>query len=203
MLASVIGGPKLLRLPVRALVMSSTRPARQRLSGPERQTPRGARPERVPRDRSSLATYMWGRAPLLLKFTAQPGGQQRTTAEVERHQLALCAISRRITSLWLSPRPLVGFGWRRGLRGRRWLEGQRRVEPRHRRAQRIQAWGVGISVAFDDATDCRCYRGQLVGGEVNRRHSSGYNRPTFVQQGDGRRASRRRGARFTDLVAPA
>jgi hypothetical protein len=29
---------------------------------------------------------------------------------------------------------------------------------------------VGISVAFDDATDCRCHRGQLVGGEVNRRH---------------------------------
>ena len=84
MLASVIGGPKLLRLPVRALVMSSTRPARQRLSGPERQTPRGARPERVPRDRSSLATYMWGRAPLLLKFTAQPGGQQRTTAIARR-----------------------------------------------------------------------------------------------------------------------
>jgi hypothetical protein len=29
---------------------------------------------------------------------------------------------------------------------------------------------VGISVAFDDATDCRCYRGQLVGGEINCRH---------------------------------
>ena len=38
----------------------------------------------------------------------------------------------------LSPRPLVGFGWRRGLRER-----GRRVEPRQRRAQRIRrgAWG--------------------------------------------------------------
>jgi hypothetical protein len=70
----------------------------------------------------------------------------------------------------LSPCPLVGFSRRRGLRGRSWLEGQRRVEPRQRRAQRIQARGVGISVAFDEATDCRCYCGQLVVGEVNRRH---------------------------------
>jgi hypothetical protein len=29
---------------------------------------------------------------------------------------------------------------------------------------------VGISVAFDDATDCRCHRGEFVGGEVNCRH---------------------------------
>jgi hypothetical protein len=43
----------------------------------------------------------------------------------------------------LLPRALVGFGWRRGLRGRSWLEGQRRVESRQRRAQRIQAWGAG------------------------------------------------------------
>jgi hypothetical protein len=38
------------------------------------------------------------------------------------------------------------------------------------RAQRIKARGVGISVAFDDATDCRCHRGQLVVGKVNCRH---------------------------------
>jgi len=57
----------------------------------------------------------------------------------------------------LLPRALVGFGWRRGLRGRSWLEGQRRVESRQRRAQRIQAWGAGKAVVFDDATNCRCY----------------------------------------------
>jgi hypothetical protein len=38
------------------------------------------------------------------------------------------------------------------------------------RPQRIQTRGVGISIAFDDATDCRCHRGQLVVGEVNYRH---------------------------------
>ena len=46
----------------------------------------------------------------------------------------------------------------------------RRVEPRQRRAQGIKARRVRISVAFDDATDCRCHRGQLVVGEVNCRH---------------------------------
>jgi hypothetical protein len=56
---------------------------------------------------------------------------------------------------------LVGFGWRRGLRG--WRRSGR-LEPRQGRAQRIKARRVGISVAFDDATDCRCYRGQLVVG---------------------------------------
>jgi hypothetical protein len=64
----------------------------------------------------------------------------------------------------LSPRPLVDFGWRRGLRGRSWLEGQRRVEPRQRRAQRIQARGVGILVVLYEAPDGRGDRGQLVGG---------------------------------------
>jgi hypothetical protein len=38
------------------------------------------------------------------------------------------------------------------------------------RAQRVQARGVGISVAGDDATDCRCHRGQFVVGKVNCRH---------------------------------
>jgi hypothetical protein len=36
----------------------------------------------------------------------------------------------------------------------------------YRRARLSALAGVGISVAGDDATDCRCYRGQLVGGEV-------------------------------------
>ena len=58
-----------------------------------------------------------------------------------------------------------------------------RLQPRQRRAQRIQARRVGISVAFDEATDCRCDRGELVVREVNGRHDPGYNRPTFVQQG--------------------
>jgi hypothetical protein len=34
-----------------------------------------------------------------------------------------------------------------------------------------------ISVAFDDAPDCCCYRGQLVGGEVNCRHKP----PSFLR----------------------
>jgi hypothetical protein len=33
---------------------------------------------------------------------------------------------------------------------------------------------VGISIAFDGAPDCRCHCGQLVVGEVNRRHGPGY-----------------------------
>jgi hypothetical protein len=45
---------------------------------------------------------------------------------------------------------------------------------------------VRISVAGDDAKDCRCHRGQLVVGKVNCRHGPGYNRPTFVQQEEGR-----------------
>jgi hypothetical protein len=51
----------------------------------------------------------------------------------------------------------------------RWLCG-RRVEPRQGRPKRIKARGVGISVAFDDATDCRRHCGKLVVGEVNCRH---------------------------------
>jgi hypothetical protein len=92
---------------------------------------------------------------------------------------------RRANGRRLSPRPFVGFGWRRGLRLRVWLWGRRggllssrrrslrglsfacRLEPRQGRAQRIEARGVRIFVVFDDAADCRCYRGQLVGGEVN------------------------------------
>jgi hypothetical protein len=31
---------------------------------------------------------------------------------------------------------------------------------------------VRISVVFDDAPDCRCHRGELVGGEANCRHGS-------------------------------
>jgi len=37
----------------------------------------------------------------------------------------------------------------------------RRVEPRQRRAQRVEAWGVGISVVFDGPSDGRRYRGEL------------------------------------------
>jgi hypothetical protein len=47
------------------------------------------------------------------------------------------------------------------------------LEPRQGRPQRIKARRVGISVAFDDAPDCRSQRGQLVGREVNRRHLAG------------------------------
>ena len=39
-----------------------------------------------------------------------------------------------------------------------------------RSAQRIEPRGVGKSVAFDGAPDCRCYRGEFVVGEVNCRH---------------------------------
>jgi hypothetical protein len=82
----------------------------------------------------------------------------------------------------LSPSALRRFGQRRGrfiwgrfslrfgTRGLEILSGFRRVEPRQRRAQGIKARRVRISVAFDDATDCRCYRGQLVVGEMNCRH---------------------------------
>lgn len=69
----------------------------------------------------------------------------------------------------LAPRPLVGLGWRWGLRVRGWLWG-RHVEPRQRRAQRIKPRGVGISVVCDAATDCRRHRGVLVIGKVNCRH---------------------------------
>ena len=64
--------------------------------------------------------------------------------------------------------PLVGFGWRRGLRERRWRWGC--LELSQRRAQRIEAWCVRVSVVFDGAPDCRRYRGKLVVGEVNYRH---------------------------------
>jgi hypothetical protein len=70
-----------------------------------------------------------------------------------------------------------------------------------RSGSRRGAWG--ISIAFDDATDCRCYRGQLVGGEVNGRHGPDIIGRHLSRQGEGRHASRRRVARFTDLVAPA
>jgi hypothetical protein len=56
----------------------------------------------------------------------------------------------------------------------------RRLQPRQRRAQRVKARRVGISVAGDDATDCRCHRGQLVVGEVNCRHGlNGFSAKTF------------------------
>jgi hypothetical protein len=79
-------------------------------------------------------------------------------------------------------------GCRRPLRGRAWL--RRRLEPRQRRTQRVKARRVGISVFFDDAPDCRCHRSELVVGEVNCRHGPGYNRATFVQQGEGHAAAR-------------
>jgi hypothetical protein len=66
--------------------------------------------------------------------------------------------------------PLVGFGWRRGLRERRWGWGC--LELSQRRAQRIKARGVGKSVVFDGAPDGRRHRDKLVVGQVNRRHGS-------------------------------
>jgi len=78
----------------------------------------------------------------------------------------------------LSPRPLVGFGGRRGLRSglTLWpighdvgLWGRRRLEPRQRRAQRIEARGARKPVVFDGAPDRRRYGGVLVVGKINRR----------------------------------
>jgi hypothetical protein len=46
----------------------------------------------------------------------------------------------------------------------------RHVEPRQRGPQRIEARRARISVVFDEAPDCRCHRGELVVGKVNRRH---------------------------------
>ena len=63
---------------------------------------------------------------------------------------------------------MIDFGWRRGLRERGWLWG--RLELSQRRAQRIEARGVGKSVVFDGAPDRRCCRSKLVVGEVNCRH---------------------------------
>jgi hypothetical protein len=48
--------------------------------------------------------------------------------------------------------------------------GKLSVDPRQGRPRGIEARGVGELVAFDDATDCRRHRGELVGGEVNGRH---------------------------------
>jgi hypothetical protein len=45
-----------------------------------------------------------------------------------------------------------------------------RFKLRERRAQRVEPRRTRISVAFDGATDCRCYRGELGVGEVNCRH---------------------------------
>ena len=64
--------------------------------------------------------------------------------------------------------PACRLGWRRGLRLRGWLCG--RLKPRQRGAQRVEARGARKAVVFDGAPDCRCYRGELVGGEVNCRH---------------------------------
>jgi hypothetical protein len=79
----------------------------------------------------------------------------------------------------LSPRPLVGFGRRRGfrfksadfcrfVRGRDWLK--LRLHLRQGRLQRIQARGVRKLVVFDGAPDRRSNSGQLVVGEVNCQH---------------------------------
>jgi len=71
----------------------------------------------------------------------------------------------------LSPRPLVGFGWRQAFAapcGRSasmsafgaaaWS-----LASAARSGSRRGAWGC-LS-PFDDVTDCRCHRGELVGGE--------------------------------------
>ena len=68
----------------------------------------------------------------------------------------------------LSPRPLIVFGVRRGLRERGWLCG--RLELSQRRAQRIEARCVGKPVVFDGAPDGRRHRGKLVVGEIDCRH---------------------------------
>src|ERR1700733_5723093 len=68
-----------------------------------------------------------------------------------------------------------------------------RASPAPRAAD--QARGVGKFVAFDEGADYRCYRGQLVGGEVNRRHGPDIKRPRFVQQGVGALLGRSESAR--------
>jgi hypothetical protein len=151
---------------------------------------------------------------------ASPRPEPCRTPTLTVHQLTKSSAGLRA----LPPRPLVGFGRRRGLRGRA-LAGpkggwdicpdaaflaavfadvfwsgwdicpsvtahhRRCIQSRQRRAQRIKARRVRKSVAFDNATDCRCHRGQLVVGKVNCRHGPGYNRPKFVQQVEGRHAS--------------
>jgi hypothetical protein len=85
----------------------------------------------------------------------------------------------------LSPRPVVGLGWRRGLRERGWPRCPRHrlalacqhdclVQLRHRCTHRNEPRGVGEFVVFDGAPDCRRYRGKLVVGEVNCRHGPDY-----------------------------
>jgi hypothetical protein len=57
---------------------------------------------------------------------------------------------------------------------------RRRVEPRQRRAQRIEARRVGILVVLYEAPDGCGDSGELVGGEVNRRHGlNGFSAKTF------------------------
>jgi hypothetical protein len=62
----------------------------------------------------------------------------------------------------LSPHRLVASGWRRGLR--------RHVGLCKRRAQGVEARGVGELVLFDEASDRRRHRGVLVVGQINYRH---------------------------------
>ena len=85
----------------------------------------------------------------------------------------------------LSPRPLVGFGWRRCLRGNPISpEGKIvacRLEPRQRRAQRIKARRQRIPVVFNGAPDCRCHRGQLVVREVKYWHGLAASQPLFIE----------------------
>jgi hypothetical protein len=109
----------------------------------------------------------------------------------------------------LSPRPLVGFGWRRGLRERSWLwrgffqprlswyevSSFRRVELPQRRAQRIQARGERKSVRLDGAPDCRRYRGELVAGEGKRSNSARRQLPRPRRKLYSCRGHRRRLAR--------
>jgi hypothetical protein len=49
---------------------------------------------------------------------------------------------------------------------------------------------VGKSIVFDRAPDYRCYRGELVGGEVNGRHGPDSIGRHFAQQGGYCDASR-------------
>jgi hypothetical protein len=63
-----------------------------------------------------------------------------------------------------------------------------------RSGSRRGAWGYG-------APDCRCHRGQLVGGEVNCRHGPDIIGRHLSSKERVDIATRRRGARFPDLVA--
>ena len=124
---------------------------------------------------SAAPLYAASRAYAVTVITRRPPASRRRSA-VGRQPAQLEAGGDLRRGCLGGRRPLVDFGDRwflrrtiyRALRQRGWLRG--RVELPQRCAQRIEARGVGKSVVFDGAPDCRCYRGELVVGEVNCRH---------------------------------